>query len=275
MSKTLLVAIVLLFGLSGCHRQPEPPPRFAPGEPMYERFTTQGSRAMISFPEEDRAFKVRRRRSHLRVYDEKMRYVGQVKHPSVSEEIQVRSPGGALLYSTKRINDHTVELEHRWRLERVHPSGWDLFDSQGELRGLFRRDEDSHWYFQDRYQSRDRIRVKGTSLFVELNYAESARTRVKIGHRLLAIEKAVASPAPLAFAAQGLTPLEQVVLFQWLFHKEPTFSEKIFARPPLLDPALADDPSEGRSPGIRDRFFREILELQPLVEELKESGIFD
>ena len=133
----------MLLLLVGCYPAPEPPPRFQPGQPLYEQYTTPGKRMVVQSPDGP-SMKVRARRSTLRVYDDAMRPLGRVRAdgaPDAEDDARpliTLLPLGEAPRQVEQLSPDVVALEGRWRLERAD-AGWDLFGADGDLLYLWRR----------------------------------------------------------------------------------------------------------------------------------------
>ncbi len=141
-----LLLLVTLF-LTGCWRQPEPPRRFVPGEPLYEQFTTSGSRIIVD-GDDGPTLKVRQRRTSSRVYDAQMTPVGQIRALD-DGQFEQRSRDGKIRIQTQWLNSDVAELPESWRVERAD-GGWDVFSPGGELLALWRRHNDQ-WTMKKTY----------------------------------------------------------------------------------------------------------------------------
>lgn len=136
-------SVLALLVLTGCFQNHEPPRQFVPGDPLYEQFTSGGDRIMIDHPDDGPILKLRQRRHLTRVYDADMLPVGQVRR--VDDQIEQRSLDAQTRRTTRWLDEDTVVLDDAWRLERVGEVGWDLFDADGFLISLWRRDDDGQW----------------------------------------------------------------------------------------------------------------------------------
>jgi hypothetical protein len=134
--------------LTGCMRQSEPPRRFLPGEPLYEQFTTRGSRVIVEGQNEEVLLKVRERRFASRVYDHKMTPVGKVR-PLDDDQIEQQSRDAQTRHQTGWVNEDIAELPEHWRVERAD-GGWDVFGPDAQLLALWRF-EDQAWTMKDSY----------------------------------------------------------------------------------------------------------------------------
>lgn len=197
---------MLLLGLTlaGCWRNQEPPRRFVPGEPLYEQFTTQGNRLVIQ-GEEGPTLKLRQRRSHTRVYDEKMRFVGQIR-PAEDDQFQERLPRGHNAHVTGWVSADVAELPEAWRVERAD-GGWDVYHSDGSLLALWRHDENG-WRMRRNYSQSTSYAVvveEGTTALVDSAQKSILEIRGQ-GYEDLQI---------LAWAIEELPPLSRAALALW------------------------------------------------------------
>lgn len=255
MIRPLALALIFL-SLTGCLREVEPLPRFAPGESLYEHYTTRGARILIDDDQGER-WKIRRRRSHLRVYDSSMIPLGRIEVDD-DEEILVRGLDRSLLHRSSWVSDDVAELDGAWRLERAE-SGWDLFDPQGRLLGIFRlqdlqdQQEQKNWILAPGYSREERFLArieKGRLLVLDQNEEE----RLSIAIRRDNPENWSDLKA-LAISIDALDPLQRVALGSWLHQniasssspssppfdaEAPSFpeGEEVSEDPPEEDPSL-------------------------------------
>ncbi len=139
-----LLAGLALFFVSACYQDSEPPRQFVPGDALYEQFTTSGDRVLIEDPERGTTLKVRQRRRDTRVYNENMLPVGRITVDDDSGEVTRHTMDG-LSQETIAVDDDQVTLSGAWRLEKAGEARWDLFDDEGRLIGLWRRQDDDRW----------------------------------------------------------------------------------------------------------------------------------
>lgn len=146
-ARPIALLLLLTLFLTGCWRQPEPPRRFVPGEPLYEQFTTSGSRIIVD-GDDGPTLKVRQRRTSSRVYDAQMTPVGQIRALD-DDQFEQRSRDGNIRLQTRWLNSDVAELSENWRVERAD-GGWDVFSPDGELLALWRHHNDQ-WTMKKTY----------------------------------------------------------------------------------------------------------------------------
>ncbi len=216
---TLLVLIAFL--CAGCFPPPEPPPRFAPGEPLYDRFTSPGKRIVLEGPDGP-TMKMRTRRSGLRVYDELSRPVGRVSFDDEGN-VALIVPGEDPI-SPEWLQPDVAVLHGAWRVERAD-SGWDVFNADGELLALWRLqppedragdgvdDGESRWVARDSYGD--------TRVYTVDTDAQGAYTtllRDPQGRRALATRAELSPLEVLAFHLTDLPPGPRATLARWATH---------------------------------------------------------
>ena len=205
--------LFLLLGLAGCLRDAPSPPRFAPGEPLYEQYTSNGPRILVESTREE-SWKLRHRRGHLRVYSPSMAPLGRVE--TIEEnQVLIRGLNGAILHRSARISDDVAELSTVWRPERAD-GGWDLFDPQGRLLAILRRDADEPWTLASTYARRETFQVQ----------REGRRAQVISSEGAIPLELTLPSKIAshwsdlkiLAISIDSLPLLERTALGLWLHH---------------------------------------------------------
>lgn len=202
---TLLLLLTLLFA-TGCWRESPQVDRFAPGEPLYERLTSRGSRTLIQSPTGP-VLKIRFRAHSTKVYDQDMRPVGKIVATD-DGHFQARPLTGPAR-TTHRIDDDVVELPQGWRLERT-ADGFDIFSPQGILLGLLRHRDDGQWILRPGYRAQEYLIAEQRDDALHL-----------IDHLQQTILSAPTRQTPLMLLATSLTelpPLDRFTLALWLDH---------------------------------------------------------
>ena len=206
----LLALLAILFGsvLTGCHQEREPPRQFVPGNPLYDQFTTQGSRITVVDGDGELLLKARRRARSLKAYDHQHRALGRIRWSGDDPPISVHEfTTGRRLQSTW-IDEDTAALDEVWRMERAGTASWDLFDGQGTLVGLWRRDEDNQWTLR-----------RTTTTAPILTTAKGDRGPIVIdsdGRKHLSIAgRGITGAAALAMTLEYFEPLQRWTLAMW------------------------------------------------------------
>lgn len=134
--KVALLALVLS-GL-GCREKTE-------RVPESEQFLSAGKRMVLQDTEGEILFKVRKRTTHYRVYDESLRLTGRVR--SAETGVRVESLSGKDSVSVQ--NEQLIDLPGFLRLEAME-SDWAVFDSETRLVGYVGQNG-SEWHFKRKW----------------------------------------------------------------------------------------------------------------------------
>ena len=203
---SLVITVALVFAV-GCYQEPTPPKQFVPGDPLYEQFTTAGDRLLIEGPDGQPVMKIRQRRRDTRVYDAHMRPLGRVIVGDDTDLTlhRLRSSEPESVDQT----EGTVTLEGAWRLEEAGEDRWDLFDGDGQLIALWRRDAEGHWTLR-------RTDGDATALRAEID-EHSATVIDRSGNQHLRVTTTRwSTPKLLALTLDPLDPLHRYALAEWI-----------------------------------------------------------
>lgn len=213
----MIPALPLLFAallLSACTPDAPPPPRFVPGAPLYQSYTSRGTRILVEDLHQKSHFKLRRRHNHLQVYDHGLRPVGRI-FISPDGHLETRLTNGSSGPGIQQISDAIIELDGRWRLEKVGHAGWDLFDPGGDLLALFRLTNLGITLFSSYEQiSPQTVRHAPPYLYV-IGANDSSQLRLPMQFLPSYTPTPQTDLAILALSIDALPPLDRAILAEW------------------------------------------------------------